>query len=66
VTQFTFLEILSKDPSNTIIGLAQNKSALEEKVKKAGLADVTILQGDVGDLESLKLRHASALFMELG
>lgn len=47
--------MLSKDSSNTVIGLARNKAPLEAKVKKAGLANVTILEGDVGDLESLKV-----------
>lgn len=42
-----------------MIGLARNKTALEDKVKRAGLANVTVLAGDVGNLESLKAAAAA-------
>ena len=52
--QFAFLQLLSKNPSNTIIGLARNASSLESKLEKAGIPSIHVLEADVADLKSLK------------
>lgn len=51
---FAFLELLSKDPSNIVIGLVRNPVPLKTILQKAGLSNVHVVAGDVGDLASLQ------------
>lgn len=56
--QFEFLVTLAKDPSNTVIGLARDVSALRAKLEDAGLPEVHSIKGDVGDAASMKVSFA--------
>lgn len=47
---------MSKNISNKVIGLTRNKPTLEAKLEKAGITTLAVLEGDVGDLTSLKVR----------
>lgn len=52
---YAFLQHLSADPSNIVIGLVRNKSEADAKVKKDGLPkNVHILQADILDIPALK------------
>lgn len=51
---YAFLQHLSQDPSNIVIGLVRNKAAAEEKVQKDGLKNVHIIQADIVDIPALK------------
>lgn len=51
---YAWLELLSKDPENIVIGTARNPESTIERVKKDGLERVTILQADLSDITSLK------------
>jgi NADP-dependent 3-hydroxy acid dehydrogenase YdfG len=53
--QYAFLENLSKNPANIVIGLARSKAPLEAKLQRAGITNVHIVQGDVNDRISLKV-----------
>jgi hypothetical protein len=44
-----------------VIGLARNKAELEAKLKEAKLTTVTVLEADVGDLASLKVRELNVV-----
>lgn len=51
---YAFLQHLSRDSSNVVIGLVRNKAATDEKVQKDGLKNVHIIQADVVDIPALK------------
>lgn len=51
---FGFLQQLSKDPSNTVIGLVRNTEATQKRVDAEGLKNVTILQADITDYNSVR------------
>ncbi|KAH9905834.1 NAD(P)-binding protein [Xylariomycetidae sp. FL2044] len=53
---FGFLEVLSADPSNTVIGMARDKKAAEVKVANElpGRTNIHFVQGDLSDYKSLK------------
>ena len=44
---------MSKDAQNKVIGLARDKKATEQKVKQEGLTNVTIIQADITNRQSL-------------
>ena len=60
---YGFLEQLSKDPANTVIALVRNLEATQKKVDADGLKNVTILQADLTDYNSLlaAAKQASSL-----
>lgn len=60
---YGFLEQLSKDPANTVIGLVRNPEQTQKKVDADGLKNVTILQADLTDYASLlaAAKQASSL-----
>jgi NAD(P)-dependent dehydrogenase (short-subunit alcohol dehydrogenase family) len=51
-----FLNQLSSDSNNTVIGLVRNKAATDERVatELSGRSNITIMQADVCDYEALK------------
>ena len=51
---YAFLQHLSANPSNTIIGTVRNAAPTTEKVKADGLPNVHILQADLTDYAALK------------
>lgn len=51
---YAFLENLSQDPSNTIIGLVRSVETVQKKVEADGLKNVTILHADMEDYKTLK------------
>jgi len=51
---FAFVEALSQNPSNTVIGVVRNKAALEEKVRKSGFKNVHVVQGDINSTASIE------------
>ncbi|KAF2852435.1 short chain dehydrogenase [Plenodomus tracheiphilus IPT5] len=54
---FAFLDKLSSDPANTVVGLVRNKADTEAKISKAGWnrPNVHIVQGDLNEHKTLKL-----------
>ncbi|KAI8937031.1 hypothetical protein NX059_006251 [Plenodomus lindquistii] len=58
---FAFLDHLSKDASNTVVGLVRNKADTEAKTSEWKRPNVYIIQGDITDYEALKHAvHATA------
>ncbi|KAH7384031.1 hypothetical protein DE146DRAFT_667651 [Phaeosphaeria sp. MPI-PUGE-AT-0046c] len=55
---YGYLKTLSKDPSNTIIGIVRNLPPIEEKVKNDGLQNVHLVHGDLSDAKSLNCAAA--------
>jgi NAD(P)-dependent dehydrogenase (short-subunit alcohol dehydrogenase family) len=51
---YGFLEVLSKDSSNKVIGLARTPRPVQKQVDIDGLQNVTILPADLTDYESLR------------
>ncbi|TVY80504.1 putative oxidoreductase [Lachnellula suecica] len=49
----TWLQYLSRNPENTIIGLARNPSAVRERLSTDGISKVHILPGDMASHKSL-------------
>ncbi|CAO2647874.1 Nn.00g087960.m01.CDS01 [Neocucurbitaria sp. VM-36] len=49
-----FLENISSDPANTVIGLVRNKAGTESKVAALNRSNIHLIQGDLNDYESLK------------
>lgn len=47
------MKYLAKDPSNTIIGLVRDKAAADKKAAADGLKNVTMVQGEVANAQSL-------------
>lgn len=50
---YGFVQYLSKDPANTIIGLVRDKAAADQKVAADGLKNVIMLQGDISNRKAL-------------
>jgi hypothetical protein len=53
--KYAFLQNLAKNPENTVIGLVRSPASLEAKLKKDGITNVHVLQGDVNNRKSLKV-----------
>lgn len=51
--QYGFVKYLAKDPSNTIIGIVRDKTAADKAVAADGLKNVTMVQGEVANAQSL-------------
>lgn len=51
---YAFLQNLSQDPSNTVIGLVRTVEPTQKKVEADGLKNVTILHADMEDYKSFK------------
>jgi len=58
--QFTFLEHISSDPSNTVIGLVRNVAETKAKVAPLNRSNVHILEGDLKNYDALKVRDPSS------
>ncbi|EXJ93929.1 hypothetical protein A1O1_02322 [Capronia coronata CBS 617.96] len=58
---YGFIDYLSRDPSNTVIGLVRNKAATDERLAQDGFLEkrpnITILQADI--IDGAALRAAS-------
>jgi NAD(P)-dependent dehydrogenase (short-subunit alcohol dehydrogenase family) len=53
--QYAFLQHLSSQPSNTIIGIVRDKASTDEKIAAEGvLKNVHILEADVTDIDALR------------
>jgi NAD(P)-dependent dehydrogenase (short-subunit alcohol dehydrogenase family) len=50
---YGFLQSLSRDPSNTIIGLVRNISATRAKLSADGLTNVHLVEADITDSAAL-------------
>jgi len=50
---YGFVQYLARDPANTVVGLVRDKAAADKTVAAAGFKNVTMVQGDVSDLDSL-------------
>jgi len=50
---YGFIEYLSRDPKNVVIGLVRDKAATDAKIAQDGLRNVTILQADIVDRKAL-------------
>ncbi|KAJ9496448.1 hypothetical protein H2202_008111 [Exophiala xenobiotica] len=50
---YAFVQYLSRDSSNTIIGLVRNKASADASVSRDNLKNVTMLQADISDRASL-------------
>ncbi|PVH75014.1 NAD(P)-binding protein [Cadophora sp. DSE1049] len=57
---FAWLQYLSKDPRNTVIGLVRTTAVVEERLVKEGISNVHILHGDMSDHQSLTNAASSA------
>ncbi|KAK8852252.1 NAD(P)-binding protein [Apiospora arundinis] len=51
---YAFAKVLAADPANTVIGLARNKQATDDRLKEDGITNVHILATDVTDEVSLR------------
>ncbi|KAJ4377855.1 hypothetical protein N0V83_000685 [Neocucurbitaria cava] len=51
---FAFLENISSDPANTVVGLVRNKTDTETKVAALKRTNIHIVQGDLNNYTSLK------------
>ncbi|KAK5127942.1 hypothetical protein LTR85_005059 [Meristemomyces frigidus] len=51
---YAFVTHLASIPGNTVIGIARNKSATEERLAKDGIKNVTILAADITDFKALQ------------
>ncbi|KAJ9608848.1 hypothetical protein H2200_006619 [Cladophialophora chaetospira] len=51
---YGFIQHLSQDPSNIVVGLVRDKPATDRKIQQDGIKNVTILQADITDREALK------------
>jgi NAD(P)-dependent dehydrogenase (short-subunit alcohol dehydrogenase family) len=51
---YAFLEYLSKDPNNIVIGTARKVAPVNEKVQQDGLKNVTIVEADMVDRASFR------------
>ncbi|KAK4546574.1 hypothetical protein LTR36_001791 [Oleoguttula mirabilis] len=51
---YTFITHLASIPGNTVIGIARDKSAIEERLAKDGITNVTILAADITDFQALR------------
>lgn len=60
--QWAFLNELSSNPNNTVIGLVRNKPATDERVKNEldGRTNISIVSADITDYASLKVRDQLA------
>ncbi|KAH7396007.1 hypothetical protein BKA64DRAFT_746141 [Cadophora sp. MPI-SDFR-AT-0126] len=56
---FAWLQYLSKDPRNTVIGLVRTTSVVEERLAEEGFSNVHILHGDMSDHQSLSVAASS-------
>lgn len=50
---YSFLDVLAKDPANTVFGLVRNVEPTQKQVEADGLKNVTILHADLTDYNSL-------------
>ncbi|KAH0841660.1 hypothetical protein AYO21_01106 [Fonsecaea monophora] len=50
---YGFIQYLSRNPDNIVVGLVRDKVATDKKVQQDGLKNVTILQADITDRQSL-------------
>ncbi|KAF2015182.1 NAD(P)-binding protein [Aaosphaeria arxii CBS 175.79] len=50
---YKYLQILSANPDNIVIGLARNPVPVQEKLRGEGISNVHVLQGDLTDNASL-------------
>ncbi|KAK5278774.1 hypothetical protein LTR20_010723 [Exophiala xenobiotica] len=50
---YAFVQYLSRDSSNTIVGLVRNKASADASVSRDNLKNVTMLQADISDRASL-------------
>jgi hypothetical protein len=53
--QLAFLENLSSNPQNTVIGIVRNVAETEVKVSAWERSNVHIIHGDMNDYDSLKV-----------
>lgn len=51
--QFAWLQYLSRDSKNTVIGLVRTPPPVEERLAKEGISNFHILHGDMSDYQSL-------------
>lgn len=57
--QFAWLQYLSRDSRNTVIGLVRTPPPVEERLAKEGISHVHILYGDMSDYQSLTAAASS-------
>ncbi|KAK7915220.1 hypothetical protein PG985_012923 [Apiospora marii] len=57
---YAFIKVLASDPANTVIGLARNKKATEDRLKEDGVTNVHILAADVTDETALRQAASEA------
>ncbi|KAK8123160.1 hypothetical protein PG984_011830 [Apiospora sp. TS-2023a] len=57
---FAFIKVLASDPANTVIGLARDKKATEDRLEEEGVTNVHILAADVTDETALRKAAAVA------
>ncbi|KIX98406.1 uncharacterized protein Z520_05707 [Fonsecaea multimorphosa CBS 102226] len=50
---YGFIQFLSKDPDNVVVGLVRDKVATDRKIQQEGIKNVTILQADITDRQAL-------------
>jgi NAD(P)-dependent dehydrogenase (short-subunit alcohol dehydrogenase family) len=55
---YAFLQVLSKDSSNTVIGLVRDTATTQNKLDADGLDKVTIFAADLTDYDSLRAAAA--------
>lgn len=54
---YGFVEVLARDPANTVIGIVRDKEATEKKLAADGIEGVKILEADINDLPALKVSY---------
>ncbi|OAP62047.1 hypothetical protein AYL99_04250 [Fonsecaea erecta] len=52
---YGFIQYLSKDPDNVVVGLVRDKVATDKKIQQDGLQNVAIIQADITDRQSLNV-----------
>lgn len=52
--KYGFIQYLSQDPHNIVVGLVRDKEAVEKVIRKDGLKNITILQADILDRQALR------------
>ncbi|RWA05878.1 hypothetical protein EKO27_g9225 [Xylaria grammica] len=57
---YAFVKTLASDPLNTVIGLARNKKATEERLHTDGIQNVHVLSADITDKAALNLAAEEA------
>jgi len=55
---YEFIRQFAAEPANIVIGIVRDKAKSEQAVEKDGLKNITFIEGDIGDLKSLKAAAA--------